>query len=373
MRTHAAVLRDPAAPYSFEDIELDDPRADEVLVRVTGAGMCHTDLIPRLLPPGIFPLPMVTGHEGAGVVEAVGAGVTTVRPGDHVVLSYESCGACARCHTGEPSYCHHFDVANTSARRLDGSAGAVSASGEQIAARWFAQSSFATHALATVRNIVRVDPDLPLELLGPLGCGVQTGAGAVLLSMNVRPGDSIAVFGAGAVGLSAVMAAALAGAAHIVAVDINPARRELALELGATAALDGADPGVAEAIRSLTGGGVNYSFETTAVPAVILTALSVLQVRGFCGLVGVGLEEITLSPYLLGGGRSMSYLLEGGAVPQVFIPRLIDLWQRGRFPFDTLIRTYPFEDIDKAEADARAGTTVKPVLLTDHRPQGVHP
>ncbi|WP_019925216.1 NAD(P)-dependent alcohol dehydrogenase [Nocardia sp. BMG111209] len=364
MRTRAAVLRDPTAPYSVEEIELADPRDDELIVRVTGVGMCHTDMIPRLLPPGIFPLPMVLGHEGAGVVEAVGRGVTAVRPGDHVVLSFESCGACERCHRGEPSYCHHFDLLNTSGKRRDESAGAVSATGEQIAARWFGQSSFAEHAVATARNVVRVDPDLPLSLLGPLGCGIQTGAGSVLLEMGVRPGETIAVFGAGAVGLSAVMAAALVNAGAIIAVDVNPARRELALELGAITALDGADPEIAARIRDLTGGGVNYALDTTAIPSVIVTALSSLAVRGFCGLVGVGLEEIPLNPYLLGNGRSMSYLLEGSAVPQVFIPQLIELWRRGRFPFDRLVRTYPFADIDKAEADSRAGLTVKPVLLT---------
>jgi aryl-alcohol dehydrogenase len=367
MRIRAAVLREPTAPYSFEDIELDEPRADELLVRVVGVGMCHTDMIPRMLPPGIFPLPMVAGHEGAGIVEAVGPGVTSVRPGDHVAMSFESCGGCPRCFGGEPAYCHQFDIANTSGKRLDGSGGAVSATGEPVAARWFGQSSFATHALATERNVVKVDDDLPLELLGPLGCGVQTGAGSVLLEMGVRPGESIAIFGAGAVGLSAVMAAALAGAAQIIAVDLHPARRDLALELGATTALDGADPDIATRIRDLTRGGVNYSFDTTGVPGVITAAVAALQVRGFCGLVGVGMEGFTLYPHSLGGGRSLSYLLEGGAVPQTFIPRLIEFWQRGRFPFDKLIQTYPLADIDKAEADSRAGTTVKPVLLPESR------
>ncbi len=363
MRSHAAVLRDPEAPYSFEEIELEEPRADELLVRMSGVGMCHTDMIPRLLPPGIFPLPMVAGHEGAGIVEAVGPGVTSLKPGDHVVTSFESCGACERCYLGEPAYCHHFDVVNTSARRSDGSGGAMSATGEPIATRWFGQSSFQTHAVVTRRNVVKVDDILPLHMLGPLGCGVQTGAGAVLLEMGVRPGESIAIFGAGAVGLSAVMAAVLAGAAQIIAVDPNPARRDLALELGATRVFDGVDPDIAMRIKDLTRGGVNYSFDTTGIPSVIISAIGSLGVRGFCGLVGVGLEDISLNQYLLGGGRSVSYLLEGGAVPQIFIPRLIDLWQQGRFPFDKLVRIYPFADIDKAEADSRAGLTVKPVLL----------
>ncbi|MCX4096816.1 NAD(P)-dependent alcohol dehydrogenase [Nocardia sp. alder85J] len=361
MRTRAALLRDPAAPYSLEDIELGEPRDDELLVRIVGAGMCHTDLIPRLIP--IFPVPMVLGHEGAGVVEAVGRGITGIAPGDHVVLSFESCGHCARCHTGEPAYCQHFDQANTSGLRLDGSAGATSAAGESVANRWFGQGSFAGHAVATARNVVPVDKELPLEILAPLGCGIQTGAASVLLAMNVRAGDSIAVFGAGAVGLSAVMAAAVAGASEIIAVDLNPGRRELAAELGATVTYDGADPEIAEKIKDRTRGGVNYAFDTTGVPGVAVTALSSLAIRGFLGLVGIGFEELRINPLLLGGGRSLSYLLEGGAVPQTFVPRLIDLWQRGKFPFEKLIKTYPLADIDLAEADARKGDTVKPVLL----------
>lgn len=354
MRAQAAVLRAPGEPFAVEDIELQEPRADEVLVRVVGSGLCHTDLLFRGLPQ--LPMPMVFGHEGSGVVEAVGGRVTGVAPGDHVVLSYDSCGRCGQCLSGAPSYCDTFMARNVTGVRVDGSGGATDAGGGPVAARWFGQSSLATYAVATERNVVPVDASLPLASLGPLGCGIQTGAGAVLNALNVRPGSGIAIFGAGAVGLAAVMAAKIAGASEIVAVDLHAGRRELALELGATRAVDGADPDVAAAV-----GQVDYSFDTTGVPAVVRTAVGVLRPLGACGLVGAGGGEITLDPVSL-AGRTVRYILEGDAVPQLFIPRLIDLWREGRFPFDRLIRTYPLTAINEAERDSLNGSTIKPVL-----------
>ncbi|MFI7132361.1 NAD(P)-dependent alcohol dehydrogenase [Nonomuraea sp. NPDC050153] len=354
MRAQAAILRDPGKPFTVEDISLAPPGPGEALVRVAGAGMCHTDVLFRGLAE--LPMPMVFGHEGSGVVEAVGPGVTRVAPGDHVVMSYDSCGWCGRCLTGAAPYCDEFMARNLSGVRADGSTGAICSVGEPVAARWFGQSSFATHAVATERNLVTVDKSLPLELLGPLGCGLQTGAGSVLISLNVRAGAGIAVFGAGAVGLAAVMAAKAAGADEIVAVDLHASRRELALELGATRALDGADPDLAAAV-----GQVDHSLDTTGVPEVIRTAIAVLRPGGSCGLVGAG-GEITLPPTAL-AGRTVRFIFEGDAVPQEFVPRLIRLWRQGRFPFDRLIRTYPLDAINDAERDSASGATVKPVLL----------
>ncbi|MEV1176113.1 NAD(P)-dependent alcohol dehydrogenase [Nonomuraea sp. NPDC049784] len=354
MRVEAAILRDPGKPFTVEDLQLGEPGPGEVLVRVAGVGMCHTDVLFRGLPE--LPMPMVFGHEGSGVVEAVGPGVTRVKAGDHVVMSYDSCGWCAQCLTGAAPYCDEFMARNLSGVRTDGTSGATDLDGGPVAARWFGQSSFATHAVATERNLVTVNPSLPLELLGPLGCGMQTGAGSVLNALNVRPGSSIAVFGTGAVGLAAVMAAKVAGADEIVAIDLHAGRRELALDLGATRAIDGADPDLA----ALTGE-VDYSFDTTGVPGVVRTAVGVLSPRGTCGLVGTGGGDITLEPLAL-AGRSLRYILEGDVVPQEFIPRLIRLWQRGRFPFDRLIRTYPLDEINDAERDSASGATIKPVL-----------
>lgn len=229
--------------------------------------------------------------------------------------------------------------------------------------RWFGQSSFATHALATVRNVVPVDQDLPLELLGPLGCSMQTGAGSVLISLGVSAGDSIAIFGTGAVGLAAVLAAQVAGATTIIAVDLHDSRLELARELGATHTLNGGDEDLAGQIRAIGGEGVQFSLDTTAEPEVVSTALACLRTTGVCGLVGVGGEEYRLDPTLLLMGRTVKGIIEGDAVPQLFIPRLIELWRQDRFPFDRLIKTYPLSEINQAEADAASGAVVKPVLL----------
>ncbi|MBI2964482.1 MAG: NAD(P)-dependent alcohol dehydrogenase [Deltaproteobacteria bacterium] len=364
MKIQAAVLRAGDQPYSIESLDLAGPGPGEVLVRIVGAGMCHTDMVPRAAEfAALAPLPMVTGHEGAGVVEAIGPGVCGIAVGDHVVLSFDSCGTCASCRGGHPAYCDTFLPRNLSGRSLDGSSPATDAAGKPVGARWFGQSSFATRAIATPRNAVVVDRSLPLELLGPLGCGVQTGAGSVLLVLRVHAGSSIAVYGAGAVGLSAVMAARVAGATTIVAVDLHPARLELARQLGATHTIDGKAPDVAQQILALSGGGLDYAFDTTGIPAVIAGAVTALRPLGVCGLVGVRGADLVLPPLSLELGRTLVGILEGDSVPQRFIPQLIALWQQGRFPFDRLIGKFPLAEIDEAERASLAGEVVKPVLL----------
>lgn len=358
MDVRAAVLRGPEAAFTLENVSLEDPQPGEVLVKVSGVGFCHTDLLARHAP---LELPAIYGHEASGVVEAVGAGVTRVAPGDHVVLSYDSCGGCESCVDGEPSGCAQFGLRNNYGRRPDGTTPVTDGAGHEVAARWFGQSSFADHAISTERNTVKVDDDLPLETLGPLGCGVQTGAASMLLGLQVRAGTKVAIFGGGAVGLSAVMAARLAGAVDIVVVDLHQSRLDLAVELGATRVVDGSDPDVVALLRDGVGDGFDVSFDTTGSPAVVSTALQVLTNRGRCGLVGIG-PDLTIPLEIL-VGRSVTYLLEGGADPQAFIPRLLGLWRRGLFPFEQLITTYPLDQINQAEADSLAGTTVKPVLV----------
>ncbi|MBW8483076.1 NAD(P)-dependent alcohol dehydrogenase [Actinomadura parmotrematis] len=361
-RATAAVLRDADGPYAIEPLDLADPGPGELVVRIAGAGFCHTDLLGRA-PGGRVPKPVVLGHEGAGTVEAAGPGVA-IAPGTPVVLSFDSCGACADCRDARPGACAQMAARNMFAMPLDGEPRLTDASGGAVHNRWFGQSSFATHALATVANTVPVDDDLPLELLGPLGCGMQTGAGSVLISLGVRAGDGIAVFGAGAVGLAAVMAAHLAGATRIAAVDLNPARLDLARGLGATHALNGADPDLLRQLKAITGGaGFEHALDTTAVPEVVATAVAALRTTGTCGLVGVGARPYTLDPGLMLSGRTVRGIIEGDAVPQRFIPKLIELWRQGRFPFDRLVATYPLADIGRAEADALAGEVVKPVLI----------
>ncbi|MFC5182741.1 NAD(P)-dependent alcohol dehydrogenase [Actinomadura harenae] len=358
----AAVLRAHDGPYTLEPVELAEPGPGEVLVRIAGVGMCHTDLLGRV-PGDRVPKPVVLGHEGSGVVEAVGPGASGLAVGDHVVLSYDSCGLCANCGDGRPGYCVQMARLNLAAAVVDGRPRAFDRAGSPVHNRWFGQSSFASHAIATVRNTVKVDPEAPIEILGPLGCGIQTGAGSVLLALSVRPGEAIAVFGAGAVGLSAVMAARLAGANPIVAVDLHASRRDLALELGATHAFDGADPDLARRLRALVSDGFHHTLDTTARPDVVATAVAALRTTGVCGLVGVGREDYRLDSTLMLMGRTVRGIIEGDAVPRTFVPRMIDLWRRGLLPFDRLVQTYPLADIARAEADAMSGTTVKPVLL----------
>lgn len=357
MRVQAAVLDAPSAKFQIRDLELREPDPGEVLVAVHAAGVCHTD---RQFPiPPAFPI--VLGHEGAGVVEAVGPGVAAVRPGDRVVLTFDSCGHCANCLTGQPAYCAEFIPRNLTGRALDGSTPLHDADGE-VSGRWFGQSCFATHALATERNVVRVGDDLPFAELAPLGCGVQTGAGAVVHSLGLRLGESIAVYGAGAVGLSAVMAARAAGAREIIAVDLHAQRRDLALELGATRVFDGADEDLARQVLAATGG-TDYALDTTGVPAVMNTALAGLRSRGTLGLVGTNTPKVGLATKLLATKRLVS-VFEGDAVPQLFIPQLIALRAQGRMPFDRLVTTFGLDQINDAEAASVDGTVVKPVLLT---------
>jgi aryl-alcohol dehydrogenase len=358
----AAVLRAADAPYTVEEVQLRDPGPGEVLVRIAGAGLCHTDVLGR---SGLVGLPVILGHEGSGIIEATGPGVTGLAAGDHVVLSFDSCGRCVNCLAAHPAYCAEFFPRNLSGLAVDGSTPAAGLDGQPVGARWFGQSSLASHAIATARNVVRVDPGLPLELLGPLGCGIQTGAGSVLISLRVTAGSSIAIFGAGGVGLAAVMAAAVAGAAAIIAIDLLPGRLDLAAKLGATHTISGTDDDIAAQILAITGDGAQYCFDTTGVPAVVTTAISSLRPTGTCGLVGIAQGNLVLEPMALAGGRNLMGILEGDAVPQLFIPQLIALWQQGRFPFDKLITSYPLSQVNQAEADAASGAAIKPVLIPD--------
>ena len=362
MEITAAVLRDPNGAYALETVTLADPRPDEVLVRIVGAGMCHTDVLPRG-EATISPPPIITGHEGAGVVEAVGSDVTGIGVGDHVVLSYDSCGACENCLKGRSAYCETFLMRNLLGRRADDfSTGVTDANGGEVASRWFGQSSFATYAMATAHNVVVVDPSLPLDVLGPLGCGIQTGAGSILVALDVQPGTSVVVFGAGAVGLAAVMAAKVAEASTIIAVDLNPARLELALELGATHTIAGDADDVVMQILGLTDGGAHYAVDTTGVPAVMVNALAATRIGGAVGFVGIQVGDLVLDGVAL-VGKQVTGILEGSADPHTFVPRMIELWQAGKFPFDRLIQHFPLSEINEAEQASLSGAVVKPVLL----------
>lgn len=360
MKISAMVVRDRGGEFGLEALTLDEPREDEVLVRIVATGMCHTDLIVRDL--GICAMPMVLGHEGAGVVETVGAGVKHVKRGDHVVLTFNSCGACRSCDSGHEAYCAGFAALNLAGRRRDGST-TLRRGGDAVHGSFFSQSSFADYALAQARNVVPVRRDAPLEFLGPLGCGVQTGAGAVMNVLKPWPNSSLAVFGAGAVGLSAVMAAKIEGCARIVAVDPVRSRLDMALSMGATDVVqvrDGFDTGEALAAS----GPFDFSVDTSGVATSIQQSVASLTRQGVCALVSSGKPGTTVSfpvSHLTGGRRILS-IVEGDSQPQTYIPQLVDLYLGGKLPFDRMIRFYNFEQINQAAADSLSGVTVKPVI-----------
>jgi aryl-alcohol dehydrogenase len=364
MHISAAVVQEIGAPFTLTDVELQEPAPDEVVVKIAGAGICHTDIAVQHghLP---FPLPGVLGHEGSGTVVAVGEHVTTVAIGDHVAISFNSCAACPRCSKGEPAYCHNFLEYNFSGVRPDGSSGLASG-GTKLGANFFGQSSLATHALAHERNVVKLPPGAPVELVGPLGCGIQTGAGAVLNSLDVQPGTTVVIAGAGAVGLSAVMAAAVREASSIIAVDLHESRRTLAAQLGATHVVDPQAGSLADQIREIVPAGADYAIDTTAVTPVVEQLLASLGMRGMLGLIGVPADPQAVfsvglfQPPLL--GLTIRGIVEGDADPQTFIPYLLALHDEGKFPFDKLITTMPFAQINEAVEAQHRGEVLKAVL-----------
>ena len=365
-RTTAAIVNAAGAPFVLEDVDLDEPRPHEALVRLVATGMCHTDLSARAghLP---FPLPGVLGHEGAGIVEQVGAEVTEVAVGDHVLASFSSCSDCPDCLAGRPAYCRDFHARNLfGGSRPDGSATILSTGGP-VHGHFFGQSTFARHALIHERGLVKVSADAPLSTLAPLGCGIQTGAGAILNVLRPGPESVLAVFGAGAVGCAAIMAAAILGVGRIVAVDLVPERLELARELGATHVVEAASADPVAALRDLGEGGVGFAVEATGSTAALTTAIQSLAPRGTCAILSTYPRGATipLDANFMIDGRRILGISEGDSDPKRFLPQLVELFDKGQLPVDKLIRHYPFEDIERAAEDARSGVTIKPVLVFD--------
>ncbi|NOW45990.1 aryl-alcohol dehydrogenase [Novosphingobium sp. SG751A] len=355
----AAVSRVVGEAPQLEIVTIDDPRAGEVLVKLVATGICHTDMVMRdgHLP---VPMPVVLGHEGAGHVVAVGEGVSHVAPGDAVVLSFASCGACPSCELDAPSYCHAFFSRNFLAMREDDSTAIHDGAGP-VHSHIFGQSSFATYAIAHGRNTVKVEADLPLELMGPLGCGFLTGAGAVLNALDVREGQGFAVLGAGAVGMAAIMAAKIRGAARIIAVDRSADRVALALSLGATQGVvaDGrplAEHGLA---------GLDHVLDTTGHVPLIEEAIMTLGPQGQAGLVAAfapGAQVRLDAAFVMSAGRVVRGIVEGSADPQSLIPQLVAYWRAGLFPIERLVRFYPFAEIAQAIAAGESGSVIKPIV-----------
>jgi aryl-alcohol dehydrogenase len=361
---HAAVVREARQPLTIEKVRLGELRHDEVLVRIVATGVCHTDMVVR---DQFFssPLPAILGHEGGGVVEAVGQDVTSVAPGDHVVMSYMYCGECYLCESGHPAHCQHVGPINFGGGRLDGSTSATDLNGSVVHDHFFGQSSFAEYSIASHHNVVKVPKDLPLDILAPLGCGLQTGSGAVLNALKVRPGSAFVAFGTGAVGLAAIMAAGIAGATKIIAVDVNADRLALALELGATHTVNSREVDPVATIMEITQKGADFSLECSGRAEVLRQAVDCLGFFGTCGIVGATPEgtevPIDVNSVMIPAKRIMG-IVQGDVIAHTFIPTLIEFYRQGKFPFDRLIKHYDFEQINEAIADSESGRTIKPVL-----------
>lgn len=363
MKTTAAICRGPGEPFEVTEVHIDDPRDDEILVEITATGLCHTDLGVRdTLPAEMFP--RIFGHEGAGVVQHVGSAVTDIAVGDHVVLSFRACRTCATCRNQGVGYCDSSAPLNYFGLRSDGST-THQLNGAALHGSFFGQSSFAQHAIAYADNAVVVAPSLDLTLLGPFGCGFQTGAGTVLNVLQPGTDDSLVVYGAGAVGLAALAAASGAGVRNLVAVDLMPSRLEMAASYGAQVVNPGelSETSVAERVLDLTDGGAHYALDTTGVGDVIRSGVSALRARGEIAVLGLGQPEFTLDAIdVMMKGKVVRGSIEGDSDPLEMVPRLLDLARSGQFDVDRLITPYPFAQIGDAIADTLAGRVVKPVL-----------
>lgn len=363
MDVRALVTGQVGAPFRLETLRMDQPRLGEVRVRLEACGLCHTDLAAQA---GGFPFafPGVLGHEGAGTVEAVGAGVRRVREGDRVVIGWPWCGECRNCLVGRPRLCLDLPSRLSAGTRADGSTALRRPSGEPVHSHFFGQSSFATHAITSERALVNVDASVPLAAAGVLACGVATGAGAVLNVVRPAPGSSIVVYGAGGVGLAAIMAARCTAATTIVAVEPDPSRRALAARLGATDVIDPMAVGdVVATVREACRGPADASFECTGVQPVVRQAIESVGMGGTCCLIGVAgaSAEFSAGHRSTVWGKRIVGTLGGDGVSATFIPALLRLHQQGRFPFTDLIEYFPLAEFDQAISATRDGV-VKPVL-----------
>lgn len=348
-----------AGKFQFERLKLDAPGPNEIRIKIMASGVCHTDAVARDL--GLTPFPVVLGHEGSGIVEELGPGVEGFEVGDHVVISFAHCGHCENCLTGHPTVCKTFNELNFGGKMEDGTF-RIHKEGKDVS-NFFGQSSFGNYSIVHEKNAVKVDPDVDITLLGPLGCGIQTGAGTVLNRLKPEFASTIAIFGTGAVGLSAIMAAKIANCKTIIAVDIHDSRLELAKELGATHTLNSKRDDIVKEIKELTDGGIHYAVETSGVPVVVKQSLNALRPLGTAAIVGVTPEmKIDVHNDLMAEGKSMIGVIEGDSVPRVFIPQLIDYYKAGQFPFDKMVRFYNFNEIEKAFEDSAKGITIKPIL-----------
>ncbi|MFJ7735554.1 NAD(P)-dependent alcohol dehydrogenase [Lysinibacillus sp. NPDC097287] len=366
MIVKAAVVNAPGDEYQLSNLKLAEMQPDEVFVKMVASGMCMSDETIRKGGTSVA-FPVVLGHEGTGIVEKVGNAVKAFKVGDQVVMSYAYCGNCPSCQTGHPSICDDWMKLNFLGVRDDGSYTFQKEDNTPVG-NLYGHSSFTTHTLVHESNLTKVDPDVDLRLIGPLGCGFLTGSGTVINGLKPEVGSSIAIFGTGAVGLAAIMAAKIEGCSTIIAVDIHVNRLELAKKLGATHTINSQSENPAEKIAEITDGkGANYSVDTTGIAPIIKTALAVLAKGGVIAPVAVSRNttEFNITSELMMGSKSMIGVVMGDGVPQLSIPQLVKFHKEGRFPFDQLVKFYKFDDINRAAQDSANGSVIKPILIMD--------
>lgn len=368
MLTTAAVLErapverpyDQTRPLDVREITLEAPGEGEALVEIVSAGLCHSDLsaINGTIPS---PLPIVLGHEASGVVREVGPGVRDVQPGDHVVLSWvPSCHACRFCLSGRPNLCQKAAASNAKGTLMNG------ATRLKDTYHLLGVAGFARHAVVVQESLIKIDPEFPLELAALFGCAVVTGVGSVINTAKVEPGSSIAIFGAGGVGLSVVMGAKLAGAERIVVLDLVESKRKLALELGATHTIDGAREDAVKEVLAFTDGGADYAFDAVGSAKLLESAFRVTRRGGTTVAVGLapGDARISISPVVMVlHERTFKGSFMGSAVPALDIPRLLRLYQAGKLPVDRLVsRSLPLEAINEGFEALATGEVARQLI-----------
>ncbi|CZT11553.1 related to zinc-containing long-chain alcohol dehydrogenase [Rhynchosporium graminicola] len=373
MITEALVVHEPGAPFVYQSITVEDQlRDDEVLVRIRATGVCHTDLnfAKEESVPGLFP--GVFGHEGAGVVVRIGAAVTNVSTGDHVLLTYSSCGNCKYCKNHESSFCYDFEKANFGVGRSDGSKAYGTEDGSAITSHFFGQSSFSKHSIVMASSVVKIDRSLPLEDLAPLGCGIMTGAGAMINVVKPKSDDIVCVVGAGAVGLAALMALNLCSSrpTKVIAVDVVPEKLELAKKYGATHVINSRELNDLKTalLESTDGRGIDGSIDTTGRPEIVGTLLKATAKKGMVVQVGVGklTAEVSTSVFdTVNTGRVYLGCAMGNCYPQEFIPMLVAAWKSGDFPFTELEVKYSAKDMDTAVKGILSGKVIKAIMIWD--------
>lgn len=366
MKTRAAVVYEVNKPVVVEKIELDPPKAGEVLVKMAASGVCHSDLsvINGTIPMG---LPVILGHEGAGTIEKVGSGVSSVKPGDSVMLTFVTpCGHCAYCTVGKPNLCTTHWETTPKGVLFDGTSRFHK--GEQRFYQFTRTGTMTEHTVCSEKAVIRVPKNTPLDKAALIGCGVTTGVGAVINTAKVEAGSSVAVIGAGGVGINVVQGSALVGAAKIIVVDRVPRKLEFARDFGATDTVDASRQDVVDEVMRLTDGeGVDYAFEIIGNPVTIRQAFEMLRRAGTAIVVGIAQSDAQVSlpaalfPY---GERRVMGSMYGSSRMRVDMPRLLEFYRVGKLKLDELItKTYTLEQVNEAFADMQDGLNIRGVIL----------